>query len=128
MKIENLYTIEKFNVSKEESAIVNGNFIIKIDPLNAVFSGHFPGAPVLPGACTISIIKDCAAKIVGSTVLFSEIIQCKFTGMVDPNIENELEVKISLKEINNSSYSVNGSVSVQGTGRVILKLKGKCSN
>ena len=44
-----------------------------------VYEGHFPGEPVSPGVCNIQMIKECAEKIVGKTLLLSNLQQCRLT-------------------------------------------------
>lgn len=115
MKTDNLYTIE------------SGLFTVNIDPECDVFAGHFPGRPVLPGAYTLAILKDCTERLIKRKTLFTHIAQCKFTGMVDPLSDSSVDVKISVKCINDQLLEVNANVMVSGTERVILKFKGRCS-
>ncbi|MEP7278535.1 MAG: 3-hydroxyacyl-ACP dehydratase, partial [Bacteroidota bacterium] len=32
--------------------------ILKINPDHAIFKGHFPGQPVVPGVCMMQIVKE----------------------------------------------------------------------
>jgi 3-hydroxyacyl-[acyl-carrier-protein] dehydratase len=118
--IPNLYKIISISTSGEESV----SFEIQINSECEIFDGHFPGQPVLPGVCTLEIIKDCISNIRHNRVMLSGISQCKFTGMVDPRVENILKIDINIKSCGKDiPGSVNAAVSA--SERVILKLKGE---
>jgi len=118
--IPNLYKITSVSALGDGSV----SFEVQLNSECEIFKGHFPGQPVLPGVCTLEIIKDCIANIRGNKVILSGISQCKFTGMVDPRIENILKIDI---EIKSCSKDLPGSVNaiVSASERVILKLKGE---
>lgn len=118
--IPNLYKITSVSALGDESV----SFEVQINSDCEIFKGHFPGQPVLPGVCTLEIIKDCVANIRGNKVILSGISQCKFTGMVDPRIENILKIDIEIKPC---SKDLPGSVNAiaSASERVILKLKGE---
>lgn len=127
MKIDNLYLIDKSEISHDSDISSSAGFLVTVDKSHRIFAGHFPGTPVLPGVCTLQIIKDCLFSLTGESLVFSDISQCKFTGMVDPRIDEKLSVNISKQKISDSLLLINATVSVTDTGRIILKLKGKCS-
>jgi 3-hydroxyacyl-[acyl-carrier-protein] dehydratase len=35
--------------------------VLAIDQQNDIFNGHFPGQPVVPGACMLQIVKEVLA-------------------------------------------------------------------
>ena len=127
MKIDNLYLIDKSEISYDSDISSSAGFLVTVDKSHRIFAGHFPGTPVLPGVCTLQIIKDCLFSLTGESLVFSDISQCKFTGMVDPRIDEKLSVNISKQKSSDSVLLINATVSVTDTGRIILKLKGKCS-
>lgn len=127
MKIDNLYKIDKSEISHESDLSSAACFLVTLDKSHRIFTGHFPGTPVLPGVCTLQILKDCLFSLTGEPLLFSDISQCKFTGMVDPCADEKLSVNISKKKISESLLLINATVSVTDCDRIILKFKGKCS-
>ena len=127
MKIDNLYKIDKSEISHESDLSSAACFLVTLDKSHRIFTGHFPGTPVLPGVCTLQILKDCLLSLTGESLLFSNISQCKFTGMVDPRSDEKLSVNISNHKICDSVLLINATVSVTGSERAILKFKGKCS-
>lgn len=114
--IRNLYRITSESVSEKGT----GTFEVKLNSSSEIFKGHFPGHPVLPGVCTIDIVKKCVSVMSGYKVMFTGISLCKFTGMVDPQIEDVLKVDIEI--IKGENEGVNAIVSA--SQRTILKLKG----
>jgi len=73
-------------------------FHIKLNPDHIVYSGHFPGQPVLPGVCTLQIIKECAQQLVNKKLQYARIALCKFLRFIDPAQCNEMSLNISLNE------------------------------
>ncbi|OJV19456.1 MAG: hypothetical protein BGO30_06150 [Bacteroidetes bacterium 41-46] len=124
MKIENLYSIDKTDISAGNSYSEEAIFKISLNPESEIFKGHFPGTPVLPGVCTMEIVKDCTESLLKREIIFTRIPQCKFTGMVDPNLDRILEVKITAKNSDDGSITINAVVFAHDSGRAILKFKG----
>ncbi len=117
--ILNLYKIIS-TYSSDDNVV---SFEIQLNSDCEIFKGHFPGQPVLPGVCTLDILKECISKIRGNKVSLSKISQCKFIGMVDPRIESILKVDV---EITSTDIIMEGRVNatVYASQRAILKLKG----
>jgi 3-hydroxyacyl-[acyl-carrier-protein] dehydratase len=49
-----------------------------------IFDGHFPGRPVLPGACLVQLVEELASAVAGREVRLIRAGQIKFISMVDP--------------------------------------------
>jgi len=96
-------------------------FIVEINPEDSLFKGHFPGRPILPGVCTILIVKECICSVLGKDLHFMNIAQCKFIGMVDPNIDNKLVITISIKTENSDETVVNASIN--NSNSVVFKIR-----
>ncbi|MDX9782538.1 MAG: MaoC/PaaZ C-terminal domain-containing protein [Bacteroidales bacterium] len=128
MMVSDIYNVNQSLITIDADSGERGEFTIEINPESDIFKGHFPGTPVLPGACTLSIVKDCTEQILKKEIVFYQISQCKFTGMVDPEADQLLDVKISVKDSLSQYSVVTATVLVSGSERVILKFKGKCSN
>lgn len=92
----------------------------EIDALHPVFSGHFPQMPVVPGVCTMSMIKECITDALSQSVRYDYIKECKFLSAISPSVHKTLEVSIMLK-------STDGQMSVVATvnsaDTTMMKLK-----
>lgn len=36
---------------------------VMLNPQHSLYAGHFPQQPVVPGVCTLQMIKECLEKI-----------------------------------------------------------------
>ncbi len=63
-----------------------------------ILVGHFPGNPIVPGVCSIEMIKYCLADLFQKEIVFVEIKECKFTGMIVPSNHREVHIFLKLKE------------------------------
>lgn len=72
-------------------------FRITLNPRHSIYKGHFAEQPVVPGVCTLQIIKDCAEMITDTIFIYKYISSCKFLSVVDPNINSLITISISLK-------------------------------
>lgn len=93
---------------------------VSLNKEHTVYSGHFPGSPVTPGVCTLQIIKECAQEITGYRLTTTGIASSKFVGMIIPDRDSQLTVRLTL-EPNNDSWSCKADVSTESA--VVLKLK-----
>jgi len=81
-------------------------FYIALNPNHSIYSSHFPGQPVLPGVCTLQIIKECAEQLTDKKLQYKKILQCKFLRFIDPTQNNKLTLKISLKDMENDEIQL----------------------
>ncbi len=108
---ETFYTIqgiESINNSHTVSILLNTE--------HSIYNGHFPQQPVVPGVCTLQIIKECASKLLKKKVRYQSISSCKFTSLIVPSAE-----VITINLVLNDLVSCVASVSVNGAS--VLKLK-----
>ncbi|MFA5444157.1 MAG: beta-hydroxyacyl-ACP dehydratase [Bacteroidales bacterium] len=76
---------------------------VTIDGNNPVFSGHFPGQPVLPGVCSLFLVRLCMERFLGKELHYQHIDFCKFPGMANPANPAKLFLKILWKEVNGTT-------------------------
>lgn len=89
--MSNLYTIEsiyseggKFNAS------------IFIESRHPIFSGHFPGKPVVPGVVLVEIAAAVASRVAGVELRVKEAATMKFLNMIDPVVMPVFRVEFSI--------------------------------
>jgi 3-hydroxyacyl-[acyl-carrier-protein] dehydratase len=116
--MKNFYSITPI-VSKDNSDFTFG---ILLNREHRIYAGHFPQQPVVPGVCMILMIRELAEKALGNNLMFSDISNIKFLSLVNPSINNELMVKLTLGSTETGFYSVKASV--EFADRVFLTLKG----
>lgn len=77
---------------------------VVIDPTHVVYKGHFPGYPVTPGVIQIQMIHELLDYFQEKEYKLSEITDCKFLKIMNPNVIGKLEVEIEIKELENELH------------------------
>ena len=58
--------------------------IAELSETHPIYAGHFPSQPVVPGMCTLTIIRECLHKILNRDIIFNQIKECKFVSALIP--------------------------------------------
>ncbi len=116
-----LYTI-KHITCKENKVLAT----IMLNRGHEVFKGHFPDMPVLPGACTLQIIKEVLSKEINKSLTLIQGDNIKFISIVNPDKTTDLDIDITI--LSNTSDLVQANFMVADHGMVVFKMKGvyKC--
>lgn len=96
-------------------------FRVRLDAAHPVYAGHFPGKPVLPGVCSLQIIRECLERGTGRRYRFTAIRECKFLGMIVPRKDTLLEIDIRLADDGAEAMKV--TCIVTDNEKTVLKLK-----
>ena len=96
MLIEGLYTIQDF-IQIEETVTAT----IKLHKGHAIFKGHFPGNPVMPGVCMIQIIKELTEQAVAKELFLSTSSNIKFMAIINPDKNDTLVLTLNIIETEN---------------------------
>jgi 3-hydroxyacyl-[acyl-carrier-protein] dehydratase len=64
-----------------------------------IFKGHFPGQPVVPGACMLQLVKDVLEQALAADFQLKKAGHLKFTSMIVPAVNDMLELHITYKPI-----------------------------
>jgi len=84
-----------------------------------IFRGHFPGNPVVPGVCTMEIVKELLQQQVSRPLILRSTGNVKFLQLVTPDITPVM--KINWKE-DETGYTVKASLSRESA--VLFKFDG----
>ncbi|WP_207798847.1 3-hydroxyacyl-ACP dehydratase [Taibaiella soli] len=101
--MNDFYTVHDL---KQEENTVTGKILF--NQQHEIFKGHFPGQPVVPGVCTMQIVKEIVAQQTGTTLTIRNTGQVKFLQLILPEVApvftiswkiagNELSVDASFK-------------------------------
>jgi 3-hydroxyacyl-[acyl-carrier-protein] dehydratase len=74
-----LYTIESLEKDAESAKTV-----IQLNAMHPIFKGHFPGQPVLPGACMLQMVKELMELVTGNSLQLQKANHLKFIALIDP--------------------------------------------
>jgi 3-hydroxyacyl-[acyl-carrier-protein] dehydratase len=80
---------------------------VKFNPAHAVFKGHFPGKPVVPGVVLLEIVADALSQIIKKEMNMNEASVVKFLHPVDPGIHPMIMLECSIVEENNEGIKAN---------------------
>lgn len=61
-----------------------------------VFDGHFPEQPVVPGICTLTVIKKAVSKAYGRPLRYQSIKECKFLSALIPTNDLNLDLDCTM--------------------------------
>ncbi|MDR3679065.1 MAG: 3-hydroxyacyl-ACP dehydratase [Flavipsychrobacter sp.] len=89
---DDLYTIQEL--------IISGNSINTTIVLNAdhkIFDGHFPGHPVLPGVCTMQMVREILETVLLKPLKLSRGGNIKFISLIVPAITPLVHISLSYK-------------------------------
>jgi 3-hydroxyacyl-[acyl-carrier-protein] dehydratase len=90
--ITDIFTITKI---EHQSNLVHASLDVNKD--SEIFKGHFPGQPVVPGACMLQIVKDVLETALNIPLVLKKAGHLKFISMIDPRVARELQMEISYK-------------------------------
>lgn len=68
---------------------------ISINKNSEIFDGHFPGQPVVPGACMLQLVKDVLETALSCSLQLTKAGHLKFISMIDPRIEQTAQLYIT---------------------------------
>jgi len=93
MLLNSFFFIESIEYTNE---VVRAS--LRLEKEHAIFNGHFPSLPVVPGVCMIQMVKEILESQEGKRLLLGEAPNIKFLSVLTP-YENELvDSSISIDE------------------------------
>ena len=90
MSITPVFTVIQL---KHEPGSVTADLGINRD--SEIFNGHFPGQPVVPGACMLQVVKDTLESVFHYTLRLKSASHLKFITMIDPRIIQSAQLVIT---------------------------------
>ncbi len=102
------------NLEQEEGRLTCG---VSYNAAHPIFGGHFPGQPVVPGVCTMDMIKDLLEETFGKKLILRSTGQVKFLQLILPDVTPEVMVSWQEKE---EGYAV--SADLKNAGKSIFKM------
>ena len=70
---------------------------IRLNPAHAIFAGHFPGQPVVPGVCMLQIIKELLEDGTGQRVQLTKASNVKFLTVLTPQAHEVVDVQLNFE-------------------------------
>jgi 3-hydroxyacyl-[acyl-carrier-protein] dehydratase len=83
---------------------------LNINKNSSIFEGHFPGQPVVPGACMLQLVKDVLEEVLHMPILLKKAGNIKFINMITPANNLTAKLTISYKITDDGSISINANL------------------
>ena len=112
-----LYIIQK--ISGTDTIIET---VVELNAQHKIFVGHFPGHPVLPGACMLQMVKELLETFFQKPLRLVKADDIRFSAMVDPTANKELTFSIQYHLMETQSINVNAKILKQDN-TVCCKIK-----
>lgn len=109
-----------FFLSEVHSAEAAVTAEVRFNADHAIFQGHFPGQPVVPGVCMLQLIKEITEQQTGKALFMQEAALCKFLSVIDPVKTPKVTAQVQYTN-EEARYQVNATLSEGDT--TFLKLK-----
>jgi 3-hydroxyacyl-[acyl-carrier-protein] dehydratase len=123
MLYNKLYTIRHLEMGQDRSGLVAE---IELEPHHPVFEGHFPGNPLLPGVCTVQIIKELLERVFNGRLIMTKAKNIKYLGFVNPGSMPLLSFVLQINSAEDGVINCSATVSVGEKG--ICSFKGEFLN
>jgi 3-hydroxyacyl-[acyl-carrier-protein] dehydratase len=93
MFLNQLYSI--LNTDSQESVL---QMRIALNANHAIFEGHFPDMPILPGVVQLQIVKELLQTHFNTSLHAKEMKTCKFLKVIDPREVSCLQIDVKWVE------------------------------
>ena len=104
--LDNLYTI----VSSTEESAEAVRFQIRLNADSVIFKAHFPGEPIMPGACIVQMVQELFSVWTKREVEIAKIVNLKFLSVIKPDEVLDLDVAIKIKKEENQQVHINADI------------------
>lgn len=98
----------KIILSEHKDCIINTT--LELNKNSEIFIGHFPGQPVLPGACMLQMVKEILERTLKIPVRLKKADQVKFLGLINPGINNMLQMNITYKSTDDNNLNITANL------------------
>jgi len=98
---------------------------VEINAGHAIFQGHFPGNPILPGVATIQILKELLSEHLGCNISLARAANIKYLSFVNPEKNSLIDFDIELKDLENGNLNCISGIHFENT--VFCSFKGEFS-
>ncbi len=95
-----------FTISSIQKEGDSSKAILELNAAHSIFEGHFPGQPVVPGACLLQMVKEIMQIITCSEMQLIKAHQLKFIFLIDPAKNTILQMVLTYSINENNEVKV----------------------
>jgi 3-hydroxyacyl-[acyl-carrier-protein] dehydratase len=101
---DDFFTIS--SIQKENNSF---KIMLELNAMHKIFEGHFPGQPVIPGACMLQMVKEITETILSKQMRLTKAENLKFLLLINPNEHRTLQMDLTcnISEYGIASVSAN---------------------
>ncbi len=82
---------------------------------HAIFAGHFPDQPVVPGVCMMQLVQECLSGATGKQWQLSSASMIKFLHFIDPRVHQAVSLQVQLPAEQSESLKITASLFNEST-------------
>lgn len=98
---------EFYNIlSREAKGEMAWKVNVELNKNHSIYQGHFPGNPVLPGVCTLQIIKECLSQLMESQFQYAQVNSCKYLSAINPEETPGLQLDLTAKPLEDNQVQL----------------------
>ena len=98
---------------------------LELNEKHAIFNGHFPGQPVVPGVCMMQMVKEVTETALGKKMMLTKAEELKFLQLTNPTENKTLELLLHFRMEENGKINFTASLSKENS--VCFKFRGHFS-
>lgn len=83
---------------------------IELNENHEIFQAHFPGQPVLPGACMLQMVKEILQKELHVSIQLKNAAVMKFLEMITPQENKTLQIHINYQQEAETYFHINAFI------------------
>lgn len=76
--------------------------VLRVNPKSGILKGHFPGHPVIPGACMLQMLKEVLESALKTPIILKKADSLKFMRIIDPENTETVLLDIIYKSDNDA--------------------------
>jgi 3-hydroxyacyl-[acyl-carrier-protein] dehydratase len=104
-------TNDLFSIDKIIHQDATISVMLGINADSEILKGHFPGQPVVPGACMLQIVKEVLERALKYPLRLKKADQLKFMIMIDPAKTTAVSLEMTYKITEDDTIVVTAKLS-----------------
>jgi 3-hydroxyacyl-[acyl-carrier-protein] dehydratase len=96
------------SIQKENNSY---KIMLELNAMHRIFEGHFPGQPVVPGACMLQMVKEVTENILNKKVQLTKADNLKFLELINPNEHRTLQMSLAFNISEDGIVNVSANLS-----------------
>jgi len=120
-----LFLNDLYTIRSKKTGTDNNHLLVQvhIKQDHALFTGHFPDHPVVPGVVMIQMITEILSDSLREELTVKELTRVKFLTLVDPTGNPNLDFELEIDREDPKYYQVNARILSED--QMIVKCNGK---